>query len=65
MKRADKNRINRAMEHCMAAITHINSFKKEQRTDYENYILERIVKDHLQSVNRKLLMLLNQDMCDE
>ena len=61
MKTADKNRINRALEHTMAAITIINSFKKEHRTAHENFILEERVKYHLQDVNRKLLMLLNQE----
>lgn len=61
MKTADRNRINRALEHTMAAITQINSFKKERRTAKENYFLEERVKYHLQSVNRRLLMLLNQE----
>ena len=61
MKTADRNRINRALEHTMAAITIINSFKKERRTAKENFVLEQNVKYHLQTVNRKLLMLLNQE----
>lgn len=59
MKTADRNRINRALEHTMAAVTQINSFKKERRTALENLILEEGVKKYLQTVNRKLLMLLN------
>ena len=61
MKTADRNRINRALEHTMAAVTQINSFKKERRTAHENFVLEERVKYHLQTVNRKLLMLLNQE----
>ena len=61
MKTADRNRINRALEHTMAAVTQINSFKKERRTAKENFVLEERVKYHLQTVNRKLLMLLNQE----
>jgi hypothetical protein len=61
MKTADRKRINRALEHTMAAITQINRFKKERRTAEENFFLEEGVKYHLQSVNRRLLMLLNRE----
>lgn len=45
----------------MAAVEEIKSFKKERRTAHENFVLEERVKYHLQTVNRKLLMLLNQE----
>lgn len=61
MKTEDKNRISRALEHTMAAVEEIKGFKKERRTAYENFVLEERVKFHLQTVNRKLLMLLNQE----
>lgn len=61
MKTADKNRISRALEHTMAAVEEIKGFKKERRNAHENFVLEERVKKHLQTVNRKLLMLLNQE----
>lgn len=40
MRQPDYNRVKRAMEHIMAAITCINSIKWEHRTDKENMFLE-------------------------
>ena len=40
MRQPDYNRVKRAMEHIMAAITCINSIKWEHRTDKENILLE-------------------------
>ena len=45
----------------MAAVEEIKGFKKERRNAHENFVLEERVKYHLQTVNRKLLMLLNQE----
>ena len=42
MKReADNNRVNRAMEHIMAAITNINSIKAIDRTPSEDKTIEQ------------------------
>lgn len=40
MRQPDINRVKRAMEHIMAAITHINSIKWENRSQAEDNILE-------------------------
>ena len=40
MRQPDINRVKRAMEHIMAAITHINSIKWENRSHAEDNILE-------------------------
>lgn len=40
MRQPDINRVKRAMEHIMAAITNINSIKWENRTSKEDAILE-------------------------
>lgn len=57
MKReADKNRVNRAMEHIMAAITQINSIKDENRTGAENTLL-LLVRSNLSIEYRKLRTL--------
>ena len=45
MKReADNNRVKRAMEHAMAAITNINSIKIIDRTPMQNILLEQAKK---------------------
>lgn len=45
MKReADNNRVKRAMEHVMAAITNINSIKIIDRTPTQNMLLEQAKK---------------------
>mgnify|MGYP006896857186 CR=1 FL=1 len=44
MREPDKNRVRRAMEHIMAAITNINSIKWENRTDSEDRTLEEVKK---------------------
>ena len=40
MRQPDINRVKRAMEHIMAAITNINSIKWENRNSKEDAILE-------------------------
>jgi hypothetical protein len=45
MKReVDNNRVKRAMEHVMAAITNINSIKIIDRTPMQNMLLEQAKK---------------------
>ena len=56
MRTPDINRVKRAMEHIMAAITNINSIKWENRTRAEENILE-ITKQHLADEYRALRML--------
>lgn len=56
MRQPDLNRVNRAMEHIMAAITHINSIKWEHRTAAEENTLET-AKQHLADEYRVLRML--------
>lgn len=57
MKReADKNRVKRAMEHIMAAITNINSIKDEHRMADEHASLES-VKSNLANEYRTLRTL--------
>ena len=53
MRQPDINRVNRAMEHIMAAITNINSIKWEHRTKAEENILEA-TKQHLAEEYRVL-----------
>lgn len=56
MRQPDKNRIKRAMEHIMAAITNINSIKWENRTPSENKTLDD-VWSHLAEEYRILRIL--------
>ena len=42
MREPDKNRVRRAMEHIMAAITNLNSIKWEHRTESENRTLNDV-----------------------
>lgn len=45
MRQPDYNRVKRAMEHIMAAITCINSIKWEHRTDNDDRFLEATKKN--------------------
>jgi hypothetical protein len=56
MREPDRNRVKRAMEHIMAAITNINSIKKENRTDSEERTLES-TRSNLASEYRSLRRL--------
>lgn len=56
MIQPDINRVNRAMGHIMAAITHINSIKWVHRTKDEENILETS-KQHLTEEYRMLKAL--------
>ena len=61
MKReADKNRVKRAMEHIMAAITNINSIKDEHRMEDEHVSLES-VKSNLANEYRTLRILIKEE----
>ena len=61
MKReADKNRVKRAMEHIMAAITNINSIKEKDRTTAENVLLE-LARSNLSIEYRKLRILIKEE----
>lgn len=56
MRQPDINRVNRAMEHIMAAITCINSIKWEHRSPDEEAVLES-TKGHLADEYRVLKVL--------
>ena len=61
MKReADKNRVKRAIEHIMAAITNINSIKEKDRTAEENVLLE-LARSNLSIEYRKLRILIKDE----
>lgn len=60
MREPDKNRVRRAMEHIMAAITNINSIKWEHRTNDELLTLEG-VKGHLAEEYRTLKRLTEKE----
>lgn len=61
MKReADKNRVKRAMEHIMAAITNINSIKDEHRMTDEHESLE-LAKRNLANGYQTLRILTKEE----